>query len=63
MEFHLCFFTEVPGDKKVAINPLLVRQLQEVTEASVAIIFDHAHQVIVQGTVASVAEDLRKSTW
>lgn len=63
MEFHLCFFRETPGDTKVAVNPLLVRHLREVDETKVAIVFDGDHQIVVEGTVASIAEDLRKSTW
>jgi hypothetical protein len=63
MEFHLCFFTETPDQKKVAVNPLLIRHLREISEAKVAIVFDSDHQIVVEGTVASIAEDLRKSTW
>jgi hypothetical protein len=56
-------FTETSGDKKVAVNPLPVGHLREIGEAKVAIVFDGEHQIIVDGTVASVAENLGKSTW
>ncbi|MHB8886347.1 MAG: hypothetical protein ACYC5H_14970 [Methylovirgula sp.] len=41
----------------------LVRLVKEIDEAHVAIFFDTNLQIIVDGTVASIADALRRSKW
>ena len=63
MKYELSFLTESGTGKKIAVNPLLVRLIIEIDEEKVAIVFDHGHQIRVDGTVATIAEQLRKSMW
>ena len=54
-------FTESGSGKRVAINPQLVRFVIEINDKTVAIVFDQLHQINVDGTVASISEQLRKT--
>ena len=54
-------FAESGSGKRVAINPHLVRFVIEINDKTVAIVFDQLHQINVDGTVASIAEHLRKT--
>lgn len=47
----------------MAVNAQLVRIVMEIDKERVAIIFDNDLQIIVDGTVASVADALRRSKW
>ena len=61
MVYDLSFLTESGSGKSIAINPQLVRFVIEIDVKTVAIVFDKEHQIIVDGTVASVSEHLRKT--
>jgi hypothetical protein len=61
MVYDLTFFTESGSGKSVAINPQLVRFVIAMNDKTVAIVFDELHQINVDGTVASIAENLRKT--
>jgi hypothetical protein len=61
MVYDLSFLTESGSGKSIAINPQLVRFVIEIDAKMVAIVFDKEHQIIVDGTVASVSEHLRKA--
>ena len=61
MVYDLSFLTESESGKRIAINPQLVRFVIEIDVKTVAIVFDKEHQIIVDGTVASVSEHLRKT--
>ena len=61
MVYGLSFLTESGSGKSIAINPQLVRFVIEIDVKTVAIVFDKEHQIIVDGTVASVSEHLRKA--
>ena len=58
--YDLSPFTESESGKRVAINPHLVRFVIEI-DKRVGIVFDKEHRIIVDGTVASIAEQLRKT--
>ena len=58
MKYELSFLTESGSGKKIAVNPLLVRLIIEIDDEEVAIVFDHGHQIRVDGTVAMIAEQL-----
>ncbi|MGO9008363.1 MAG: hypothetical protein ACLQB4_21805 [Beijerinckiaceae bacterium] len=51
------------GREESCGTPLLVRHLPEISAAKVAIVFDGDHQIIVEGSLASVVEKLRKFMW
>ena len=59
--YDLSSFTESGSGKRVAINPHLVRFVIEINDKTVAIVFDQLHQINVDGTVASISEQLRKA--
>jgi hypothetical protein len=61
MVYDLSFLTESGSGKSIAINPQLVRFVIEIDDKKVAIVFDNEHQIMVDGTVASVSEHLRKA--
>ena len=61
MIYDLSFLTESGSGKSIAINPQLVRFVIEIDVKTVAIVFDKEHQIIVDGTVASISEHLRKA--
>ena len=61
MVYDLSFLTESGSGKSIAINPQLARLVIEIDAKTVAIVFDKEHQIIVDGTVASVSEHLRKA--
>ena len=61
MIYDLSFLTESGSGKSIAINPQLVRFVIEIGDKTVAIVFDKEHQIIVDGTVASISEHLRKA--
>ena len=61
MVYDLSSFTESGSGKRIAVNPLLVRFVIEIDDKTVAVVFDKEHQIIVDGTVASVSEHLRKA--
>ena len=61
MVYDLSFLTESGSGKSIAINPQLVRFVIKIDDKTVAIVFDKEHQIIVDGTVASVSEHLRKA--
>jgi hypothetical protein len=61
MVYDLAFLTVSGSDKHIAINPQLVRFVVEINDKTVAIVFDQEHQIIVDGTVASISEHLRKA--
>jgi hypothetical protein len=61
MVYDLSFLTESGSGKSIAINPQLVRFVIQIDVKTVAIVFDKEHQIIVDGTVASVSEHLRKA--
>ncbi|MFZ0557923.1 MAG: hypothetical protein WAN31_11280 [Methylovirgula sp.] len=59
----ICFLKESGSGKEMAVNAQLVRIVMEIDKERVAIIFDNDLQIIVDGTVASVADALRRSKW
>jgi hypothetical protein len=61
MVYDLSFFTESGSGKSIAINPQLVRFVMAINDKTVAIVFDQLHQINVDGTVASIAEHLRRT--
>jgi hypothetical protein len=61
MVYDLSFLTESGSGKSIAINPQLVRFVIKIDDKTVAIVFDKEHQIIVDGTVASISEQLRKA--
>src|SRR5580700_11820069 len=61
MVYDLSFFTESGSGKSIAINPQLVRFVIALNDKTVAIVFDQLHQINVDGTVASISEQLRKA--
>jgi len=61
MVYDLSFLTESGSGKSIAINPQLVRFVIKIDDKTVAIVFDKEHQIIVDGTVASISEHLRKA--
>ena len=61
MVYDLSFLTESESGKRIAINPQLVRFVIEIDDKRVAIVFDKEHRIIIDGTVASVSEHLRKA--
>ena len=61
MVYDLCFLKESGSGKSIAINPQLVRFVIEIDDKTVAIVFDKEHQIMVDGTVASISEHLRKA--
>ena len=61
MVYDLSFLTESGSGKSIAINPQLVRFVIEIDDKRVAIVFDKEHRIIIDGTVASVSEHLRKA--
>ena len=61
MVYDLSFLTESESGKRIAINPQLVRFVIEIDDKRVAIVFDKEHRIIIDGTVASVSERLRKA--
>jgi hypothetical protein len=61
MVYDLSLLTESGSGKSIAINPQLVRFVIKIYDKTVAIVFDKEHQIIVDGTVASIAEHLRKA--
>jgi hypothetical protein len=63
MKFEPCFLTEYPSGKDIAVNPNLVRIIMQIGEETVDIVFDNECRVTIKGTVASVAESLRKATF
>ncbi|MCI0599079.1 MAG: hypothetical protein L0Y60_06105 [Beijerinckiaceae bacterium] len=61
MVFDFCFLTESGSGKSIAINPQLVRFVIKIDDKTVAVVFDKEHQIMVDGTVASISEHLRKA--
>ena len=61
MVYDLSFLTESGSGKSIAINPQLVRFVIEIDDKRDAIVFDKEHRIIIDGTVASVSEHLRKA--
>jgi hypothetical protein len=61
MVYDLSFLTESESGKRIAINPQLVRFVVEIDDKRVGIVFDKEHRIIIDGTVASVSEHLRKA--
>jgi hypothetical protein len=61
MVYDLSYFTESGSGKSIAINPQLVRFVIAINDKTVAIVFDQLHQINVDGTVASISEQLRKA--
>ena len=61
MVYDLSFLTESESGKRIAINPQLVRFVIEIDDKRVGIVFDKEHRIIIDGTVASVSEHLRKA--
>jgi hypothetical protein len=61
MVYDFSFLTESGSGKSIAINPQHVRFVIEINDKTVAIVFDQEHQINVDGTVASISEQLRKA--
>ena len=61
MVYDLSLLIESGSGKSIAINPQLVRFVIKIDDKTVAIVFDKEHQIIVDGTVASISERLRKA--
>ena len=61
MVYDLSFLTESGSGKSIAINPQLVRFVIKIDDKTVAIVFDKEHRIIIDGTVASISEQLRKA--
>jgi hypothetical protein len=59
----ICFLKESGSGKEMAVNTQHVRIVMEIDKERVAIIFDNDLQITVDGTVASVADALRRSKW
>jgi hypothetical protein len=55
------YVTESQSGKHAAINPEQVREIIDLDGKRVAVIFDSHHQIIVDGTVATVSNHIRKS--
>jgi hypothetical protein len=61
MVYDLTFLTESESGKSIAINPQLVRFVIEIDDKRVGVVFDKEHRIIIDGTVASISEQLRKA--
>jgi hypothetical protein len=61
MVYDLSFLTESGSGKSIAVNPQLVRFVLQIDDKRVAIVFGPEHQIMVDGTVASISEHLRKA--
>jgi hypothetical protein len=61
MVYDLTFLTESESGKRIAINPQLVRFVIEIDDKRVGVVFDKEHRIIIDGTVASISEQLRKA--
>ncbi len=59
----ICFLKESGTGKDIAVNAQLVRLVMEIDTGRVAIVFDNDLQITVDGTVASIADALRRSKW
>ncbi|QXX75166.1 hypothetical protein MHY1_01985 [Methylovirgula sp. HY1] len=59
----ICFLKESGTGKDIAVSAQLVRLVKEIDEARVTIFFDTDLQIIVDGTVAAIADALRRSKW
>lgn len=59
----ICFLKESGTGKEIAVNAELVRLVMEIDKGKVTIIFDNDLQITVDGTVASIADALRRSKW
>ncbi len=55
------YLEESGSGRKVAINPRHVRLIVEIDEKRVAVIFDDAHQILVDGSLAQISDQIRKS--
>jgi hypothetical protein len=61
MVYGFSFLTESGSGKSIAVNPQLVRFVVQIDDKTVAIVFDKEHQIMVDGTVALISEQLRKA--
>jgi hypothetical protein len=59
----ICFLKESGTGKDMAVNAHHVRLVMEIDKDRVTIIFDNDLQITVDGTVASIADALRRSKW
>lgn len=57
----ICFLKESGTGKEVAVSAQHVRLVREIDKATVAIVFDTNLQITIDGTVASIADALRRS--
>ncbi len=63
MSFQMCLLQDAATDRKVAVNPQLVRIVVEDRPGLVEIVFDNECKVAIQGTVDEVVFKLQKAMW
>jgi hypothetical protein len=63
MSFQMCLLQDAATDRKVAVNPQLVRIVVEDRPGLVEIVFDNECRVAIQGTVDEVVFKLQKAMW
>ena len=61
MAYDLVAFKEAQSGQPVNINPHLVRYVLKIDEKTSRIVFDKEHSLVVDGAIATVSENLRKS--
>jgi hypothetical protein len=55
---ELCLFKSKSGEA-VAVNPAFVRFLRDAGAGSVTIVFTEDHEIVVEGTIADVMDNLQ----
>ena len=61
MAYDLVAFKEAVSGQSVTVHPHLVRYVVKVDEKTSRIVFDKDHSLVVDGSIATVSENLRKS--
>jgi hypothetical protein len=61
MAYDLVAFKEAQSGRSVTVNPHHVRCVVKVDEKTSQIVFDKDHSLVVDGAIATVSENLRKS--
>ena len=61
MAYDLVAFKEAQSGHPVNVNPHFVRCVLKVDEKTSRIVFDKDHSLVVDGALATVSENLRKS--
>jgi hypothetical protein len=61
MAYDLVAFKQAQSGQPVNVNPHLVRYVVKADEKTSQIVFDKDHSLVVEGAIATVSENLRKS--